>query len=119
MELGDIDWRRGELTVRSKGGWRDPLPVPVDVGDAVVGYLSRRGPDGGCDELRRHLVPDSTTPALFVSPTGQRLGYPVFADAFAELLHTVGVSPISGRARIHDCAHVGTITTCATSSPAP
>lgn len=43
MELGDIDWRRGEVTVRSKGGGRDPLPLPVDVGDAVVAYLSCRG----------------------------------------------------------------------------
>lgn len=45
MEVGDIDWRRGELVVRSKGGWRDPLPLPVDVGDAIAAYLSARGPD--------------------------------------------------------------------------
>jgi site-specific recombinase XerD len=43
MEVGDIDWRRGELEVRSKGGWRDPLPLPVDVGQAVASYLSVRG----------------------------------------------------------------------------
>lgn len=43
MELDDIDWRRGELVVRSKGGWRDPLPLPVDVGDALSAYLSMRG----------------------------------------------------------------------------
>ena len=46
MELGDIDWRKGEVTVRSKGGWRDPLPLPVDVGEALVAYLERRGGDG-------------------------------------------------------------------------
>jgi site-specific recombinase XerD len=45
IELDDIDWRRGELLVRSKGGWRDPLPLPVDVGDALAGYLSVRGPE--------------------------------------------------------------------------
>lgn len=44
MELGDIDWRRGEVMIRSKGGWRDPLPLPVDVGDSLAGYLARRGP---------------------------------------------------------------------------
>ena len=45
MEVGDIDWRRGELTVRGKGGWRDPLPLPVDVGEALAAYLARRGPE--------------------------------------------------------------------------
>ena len=44
MQLGDIDWRRGEVMIRSKGGWRDPLPLPVDVGDSLAGYLARRGP---------------------------------------------------------------------------
>lgn len=43
LQLGDIDWRKGEVNVRSKGGWRDPLPLPVDVGEALVAYLSRRG----------------------------------------------------------------------------
>lgn len=45
IEVGDIDWRRGEMVVRSKGGWRDPLPIPVDVGDALAAYLSARGRD--------------------------------------------------------------------------
>jgi integrase/recombinase XerD len=44
LEIGDIDWRKGELLVRSKGGWRDPLPIPVDVGEALAAYLRRRGP---------------------------------------------------------------------------
>lgn len=45
IEVGDIEWRRGELMVRSKGGWRDPLPLPVDVGEALTQYLSVRGRD--------------------------------------------------------------------------
>ena len=56
LELGDIDWRRGEVTVRSKGGWRDPLPVPVDVGDALVAYLSRRGPEPRFREVFLHVT---------------------------------------------------------------
>lgn len=46
MELDDIDSHKGELNVRSKGGWRDPLPLPVDVGEALVAYLSARGARG-------------------------------------------------------------------------
>jgi integrase/recombinase XerD len=37
--LGDIDWRHGEMTVRGKGGRRDQLPLPVEVGEAIAAYL--------------------------------------------------------------------------------
>jgi site-specific recombinase XerD len=42
LRLDDVDWRRGELLVRGKGGRHDVLPLPVDVGEAVVSYLHRR-----------------------------------------------------------------------------
>lgn len=42
LRLDDIDWRRGELLVRGKGSRHDVLPLPVDVGEAVVSYLRRR-----------------------------------------------------------------------------
>jgi site-specific recombinase XerD len=41
IELFDIDWRRGELLVRGKGGRRERLPLPVDVGRALAGYVQR------------------------------------------------------------------------------
>lgn len=40
LELGDVDWRAGELVVRGKGGRRDRLPLPAQVGEALVVYLS-------------------------------------------------------------------------------
>jgi site-specific recombinase XerD len=42
LQLDDVDWRRGELLVRGKGGRQDMLPLPVDVGEALVSYLRRR-----------------------------------------------------------------------------
>ncbi len=42
LELGDIDWHHGEIVVRGKGGRQDRLPLPVDVGEALVAYLRRR-----------------------------------------------------------------------------
>jgi len=39
LELGDLDWPRGEVLVRGKGTRLDRLPLPVDVGEAVAGYL--------------------------------------------------------------------------------
>jgi site-specific recombinase XerD len=44
LELEDIDWRAGELSVRGKGGRRDRLPLPADVGEALAGYLRRGRP---------------------------------------------------------------------------
>ncbi|MBB6375793.1 site-specific recombinase XerD [Pseudonocardia eucalypti] len=41
LELDDIDWRAGELLVRGKARRQDRLPLPVDVGEALVAYLSR------------------------------------------------------------------------------
>jgi len=42
LELGDIDWRAGEVMVRGKGRREERLPLPVDVGEAIAGYLCRR-----------------------------------------------------------------------------
>jgi integrase/recombinase XerD len=44
LELGDISWRQGEITVRGKGSRRDSLPLPADVGEAVAGWLARGRP---------------------------------------------------------------------------
>jgi integrase len=39
IELDDLDWRAGEITVRGKGGRREVLPLPVEVGEALADYL--------------------------------------------------------------------------------
>jgi len=51
LELGDVDWRAGELVVRGKGRRQDRLPLPNEVGEALVAHLSNgRAPEGA-----RHL----------------------------------------------------------------
>ena len=43
ITLDDVDWRAGELLVRNgKGRRQERLPVPADVGEALVSYLRRR-----------------------------------------------------------------------------
>lgn len=44
LRLEDLDWRAGLLTVHGKGGRVDQLPLPVDVGEAIVAYLRRGRP---------------------------------------------------------------------------
>ncbi len=44
LELGDIDWRAGEITVRGKGQRQEKLPLPPDVGRAIAEYVRRDRP---------------------------------------------------------------------------
>jgi integrase/recombinase XerD len=44
LELDDVDWGAGELTVRGKGNRHERLPLPDDVGQALVAYLHRGRP---------------------------------------------------------------------------
>jgi site-specific recombinase XerD len=39
VQLDDIDWRSGEITVRGKGARHDRLPLPSDVGEALADYI--------------------------------------------------------------------------------
>lgn len=39
LNLEDIDWRTGQITVRGKGGTSAQLPLVADVGDAIATYL--------------------------------------------------------------------------------
>ena len=45
LGLDDIDWRCGEITVVGKGNRGERLPLPVDLGAAIVAYLRRGRPD--------------------------------------------------------------------------
>ena len=44
LRLEDIDWRRGEIAVVGKGNRHERLPLPVDVGEALVFYLNGSRP---------------------------------------------------------------------------
>ncbi len=44
MELDDIDWRSGEITVRGKGSQLDCLPLPSEVGESLTRYLKEARP---------------------------------------------------------------------------
>lgn len=39
LGLADIDWRAGEIAIVGKGNRAERLPLPVDVGVAIAGYL--------------------------------------------------------------------------------
>jgi integrase/recombinase XerD len=62
MTLDDLDWDAGELLVRGKGGRRDRLPLPHDVGAALVTYLT-------------HVRPRCTTRRVFVCMKAPQRGF--------------------------------------------
>ncbi len=47
IELDDIDWRAGEILIRGKRQLHDRMPLPSEVGEAIVDYIKheRRGPE--------------------------------------------------------------------------
>lgn len=47
IELDDIDWRAGEILIRGKRQLHDRMPMPSEVGEAIVDYIQneRRGPE--------------------------------------------------------------------------
>lgn len=67
LRLQDLDWHAGQLTVRGKGGRVLSLPLPTDVGEALVAYLRQARPGGAVD---RHVFLRTRTPGGGLSGKG-------------------------------------------------
>ena len=39
IRLDDVNWAAGEIVVRGKGGQHERMPLPTDVGEAIVAYI--------------------------------------------------------------------------------
>jgi integrase/recombinase XerD len=105
IELEDIDWRRGELLVRGKGGRREILPLPVDVGEALAGYLQRGRPRIACGRLFLRV----NAPSGALSPAGvsnvvrsacRRCGLPVVCAH--RLRHTAATETLRAGASLEE-----------------
>jgi len=51
LTLADLDWRAAEMVVHGKGRREDRLPLPGDVGTAIVAYLQQGRPETGRREV--------------------------------------------------------------------
>ena len=51
LTLDDIDWRAGEMLLSAKGRQRARMPIPPDVGAAVVAYLRDGRPTSSCPQV--------------------------------------------------------------------
>lgn len=74
LTLDDVDWDVGEIAIRGKGS-SGRLPLPADVGEAIVSYLKRRRRGTGS----RGLLLPSRAP---------------FRDASADMIKAIAASAI-------------------------
>jgi len=51
LRLGDIDWQEGRLRVRGKGRRETRLPLPQEVGDAILQYLKEGRPFAASEHI--------------------------------------------------------------------
>jgi len=51
LQLGDIDWRAGEIVVRGKARCQDRLPLTVEAGEAIASYLRGGRPRSRCPKV--------------------------------------------------------------------
>ena len=94
VRLDDIDWQAGEILVRGKGARRASMPLPADVGEAVVDWI-RHGRQGSS----RHLFVSIRPPFLrFTSAAPAR-------TALRRAHAASGVAPPGGEVRCHVFRH--------------
>jgi integrase/recombinase XerD len=72
LELDDVNWRQGEIVIRGKGSRQERLPLPVDVGEALVDYL-------------RHGRPQHEGPELFMRARAPQAG--LSSTGVTEVVH--------------------------------
>lgn len=83
IRLEDIDWRQGEILMRRKPGREDRLPLPHEVGEALVAYL-------------QHARPACKEPRVFLCMNAPHRGFghsSTVSSIVAAALHRAGLTP--------------------------
>jgi site-specific recombinase XerD len=94
LELDDIRWEVGEIVVHGKGGLRDHLPLPHDVGRAIALYLRNAR---GSSRSRRLFLRHNAPHVGLAQPS-------VVSKVAREALHRAGLLP-AGRVGGHIFRH--------------
>lgn len=94
IRLDDINWAEADILIRGKGRQHDRMPLPADVGEAIVAYI-RKGRTGDA----RHLFVTSRPPHR---PFSSSL---VIRRALHEAFARTGLKPPEGGIRSHLLRH--------------
>ena len=92
--LDDIDWGAGRMLVRGKGGQLDRVPIPVDVGEAIVAWVR-----GGRRGDSRHLF------VCVRPPYAPLTSSEAIRDALRNAYRRADLVPPGGQARTHALRH--------------
>jgi len=107
--LDDVDWVGGSLTVHGKGNRIDQLPVPVDVGQALVDYLRNGRPDTTARTVFVRAVAPFTMMAnsgisCIVARAARRAGLGTIHAH--RLRHTAATRTLNAGASLEEVAHM-------------
>lgn len=95
MELDDVNWRTGEVTIRGKARRIETMPLPVEVGEALAGYLADARPSGDPGQRRLFL-------------TGRAPRAPIHADLVTDVVRRAclraGLAPVGAHRLRHALA---------------
>ena len=117
LQLGDVDWRAGEIVVRGKSRRDDRLPLPAEVGEAIVAYLTEGRPDAACRAVfitrfapLGPLAPQSVSKIVYDASRRAGIDPPVCSHRLRHALatdmlrHGAGLADISQVLRHRDLA---------------
>jgi len=106
LRLDDIDWHRATLSVRGKGRRETRLPLPQDVGDAVLDYLQQVRPRTECDRVfLRSMAPfrplaGSSAVSQIVRRALERAGIAAPSNGANLLRHSAATAMLRGGATL-------------------
>jgi len=110
LQLDDIDWRAGTLTIHTKGKRIDILPLPNTCGRAIVQYLQEGRPPTARRELFVRHRPPINAPAgpdivrNAVRYAAKRCGLEQRINGTHILRHTLAARLVQGGARFKEIA---------------
>lgn len=109
LGFSDIDWRAGTVTIHGKGGCTDRLPLPVDVGAAVVDCLRHGRPRTGARTVFVRAVAPFTTLepvslSCIVARAARRAGLGTMQAH--RLGHTAATETLNAGASLHEVAQL-------------
>jgi len=110
LKLEDVDWRAGELRIAGKGRRSERLPLPADVGEAIVAYLQDGRPATALDRSlivrvrapHRGLTGGGITQIVFAAAARAGLG-PIHSH---RLRHTAATQMLRAGASLEEVGQV-------------
>jgi site-specific recombinase XerD len=112
LELGDIDWSEGCLSVHGKGRVERPLPLPHDVGKAIAAYLEHGRPESSCRRVfLRSRAPfdglrSNSDICQIVARAIRRAGIELDSTGAHQLRHALAVDMLRQRASLTEIGQV-------------